>query len=120
MTFFKRFLHDSLLSVQKVVEFQMMCVILKYMSKQKIRLYTTRNRGLSVRRPRILPTWYSDKKAILNAKQGEEIVYVDFPMNLVLTGEVPFYSSHLGCYLYKLKGSGLRFAKRSCKKFRTA
>jgi hypothetical protein len=120
MVYFRAFMKKQLFPVQQLVMVRMICVILAVLSKEKIRLYTIRSRGLSIKRPRILPTWYDGKKAIMKHKEGQELVYVDIPVSLLFNGDEPFYNSNLGCYLYKLKGTGLLFAKRSLKKFRVA
>jgi hypothetical protein len=110
MFFFGEFIRKQIYLVQNLLIGRMICVILGVLSKERIRLYTARSRGLSFVRPRTLPTWYDGKKAILKHKEGHDLVYVDIPMSLLFSGDEPFYSTNLGCYLYKLKGTGLRFA----------
>ncbi|WP_054943592.1 hypothetical protein [Paenibacillus ihuae] len=120
MKYFNRLVQKQLLPVQQFVKWNMMLATLSVLSNEKVRLYAARNRGLSLHRTPILPTWYSAKKAIQNRKPGQELVYVDIPMCLLFSGDEPFFDSSLNCHLYKLKGEGLRFAKRSCRTLRVA
>ncbi|MGG4034917.1 hypothetical protein ABEV74_14595 [Paenibacillus cisolokensis] len=120
MRFFNRLVQKVLFPVRQYVSWRMMFAILTALSDEKIRLYAVRNRGLSLHRPIILPTWYGSKKAIMKRKPGQEIVYVDIPMSLLFEGGDPVHDTTLHCSVYTLKGTGLRFAKRSYRRLRMA
>jgi hypothetical protein len=96
----------------RFIQVQMMLTILSVLSNEKVRLYASNSKKLSSHKKK-LPTWYSSQKGA-SKRHGENLVYVDIPLSLLGFVEKN-YNSILGSYVYVLKGSALRFAKRSCR-----
>ncbi|OME78604.1 hypothetical protein BK120_22970 [Paenibacillus sp. FSL A5-0031] len=109
-----------MLQVKRFVMLQIIIAILATLSCEKVRLFAIRNRGVSLNHPPLLPSWYSDKSGIQKRAKGKDLVFVDIPMSLLFSGDEPYHSVQLRCSIYKLKGIGLRYAKRGCRTLKVA
>jgi hypothetical protein len=102
--------------IEKFVCLQMMIaiVILMVTDDVKVRLYAPANRKISWSNGKVAMSWVSSIHEAKNRAKGAAIVSVEIPRSLLANIESVYFER--GRFnVYGLRGSALRYAKRSCR-----